>query len=110
MAYYVTQFRYYGRNNANNYPANISPENLGNGSIFNNYIPITQLGIQYTKEKPIRFYINGSDSPIITGAYGLYELDLTGKTSIHSLHFEQDQIATEVIEKNPLIIDIVYER
>ena len=111
MAYYVQQFRYYGRDNVNNYPSNISPENLGNGSIFKNYTPIVQLGVQFAKNKGVKFYLNGGNNPMYTGYYGLYELDLTGKTSIKALRFDMDQLAEEgfISETEPLIVDIVYE-
>jgi hypothetical protein len=45
MAYRIMQFRYYGRNHENNYPKNISVENIQNGSIFKPYMPIVQLGV-----------------------------------------------------------------
>ena len=110
MAYYVQQFRYYGRDNVNNYPSDISPETLGTGAIFRNYTPITQLGVQFAKDAGMKFFINGGQNPIYTGYFGLYELDLTNKTSIKSLHFDKDQVATLVTPETPLIIDIVYER
>lgn len=111
VAYRVQQFRYYGRDNVNNYPSNISVETLKSGSVFKNYTPIVQLGVQFAKEKGIKFYINGSKNPIYTGYYGLFELDLTGKTSIRSLRFDEEQLIEEgfITENQPLIVDIVYE-
>ena len=111
MAYRVQQFRYYGRDNVNNYPSNITVENLKSGSIFKNYTPIVQLGVQFAKNEGLKFYINGSSNPIYTGYYGLYELDLTGMTSIRSLRFDEEQLIKKdfITEEQPLIIDIVYE-
>lgn len=110
MAYYVQQFRYYGRGRAENYPSNITAEKLINGSIFKDYTPIVQLGVQFIKEGTnLKFYLNGSNNPIYVGHYGLYELDLTGKTSIQSLRFDDEQVSSDVNEDHPLIVDIVYE-
>jgi hypothetical protein len=36
-------------------------------------------------------------------------LDLTGKTSIQSLRFDEAQVLYDVNEDHPLIVDIVYE-
>lgn len=72
-------------------------------------MPIVQLGIQYAKDMPIRFYINESEHPILSHPYGLYELDLTGRSQILSLKFDKrDLTADKVNEKNPIIVDIVY--
>lgn len=109
MAYYVQQFRYYGRDHANNCPANITPENLGTGLIFKNCTPIVQLGVQFAKGTSIKFYLNNSTNPIYTGYYGLYELDVTNKTTIQALHFDADEVAAKVTAETPLIIDIVYK-
>lgn len=110
MAYKVKQFRYYGEGHQDNWPKNISINNLSTGSIFKDYAPITQLGIQYEKSKPIKFYINDSINPILSHPYGLYELDMTGKTQILALKFDMldDNGKALVDEKNPLIVDIVY--
>ena len=72
-------------------------------------MPIVQLGIQYAKEASIRFYINESINPILSHPYGLFELDLTGRSQVLSLRFDENDIKNEwVNEKNPIIIDIVY--
>lgn len=110
MAYKVKQFRFYGEGHANNWPTNISTNNLTTGAIFRDYAPITQLGIQYNKNKPIKFYINDSVNPILSHPYGLYELDMTGKTQILALKFDMvnDKGEALIDEGNPLIVDIVY--
>ena len=111
MAYKIMQFRCYGRNHADNYPSNITIENIENGAIFRKYTPIVQLGVQYNRYQPIKFYINNSEVPILSHPYGLYELDLTDKTFIHSLKFDlfDSNNKLMVSESSPLIIDIVYK-
>ena len=111
MAYRIMQFRFYGRDHVDNYPRGIAPENLQNGSIFRGYTPIVQLGVQFNKEQSIKFYINNSPVPILAHPYGLFELDLTDKTYIHSLKFDLFDKAGKLMvsEGSPLIIDIVYE-
>lgn len=110
MAYKVKQFRFYGENNPNNYPKNLTVNQLGTGSVFKPYTPITQLGVQYDKANPIKFYINGSDNAILSHPYGLYELDLTGLSQILSLTFDIFDSDGNLLvdEDDPLIIDIVY--
>lgn len=110
MAYKLMQFRFYGRGNINNYPANITVENLQNGSIFKSYTPIVQLGVQHDREEPIKFYINNSTNPILAHPYGLFELDLTDKIYITDLKFDLfNGNVLMVSENSPLIIDIVYK-
>lgn len=110
MTYKVKQFRYYGEGHENNWPKNINVASLSTGSVFRDYTPIIQLGIQYEKNKPIKFYINGSDNPILSHPYGLYELDMTGKTQILSLKFDMQDASGKLLvdEGNPLIVDVVY--
>ena len=108
MAYNIKQFRYYGDDHEDNYPKGLHSVHLINGSAFNNVVPIVQLGIQYAKEAPIRFYINESTNPILSHPYGLFELDLTGRSQVLSLKFNEDDLGKYVDEKNPIIIDVVY--
>ena len=103
----VVQLRYYGEGNQQNYPSDISAAKLYNGSIFKDYSPIVQLGIQHDSDKEINFYINGAANPIRTHPYGLFELDLTDKTAIQFLRF--DITASTITNGKPLIIDIVYK-
>ena len=110
MAKQVKQFRFYQHNNADkNYPNGISYRTLTSGSIFSDYMPIVQLGIQSLPGT--RFYLNGSPKPIIIGHTGIYELDLEGLSEITSLKFDPKSI--EAINGNSnsyLIVDIIYDR
>lgn len=103
----VVQLRYYGESDNRNYPTDISAAKLKNGSIFKDYSPIVQLGIQHDSDKDIEFYINGAEHPIKTHPYGLFELDLTDKTAIQWLSFNIN--ANTITNGKPLIIDIVYK-
>lgn len=78
-----------------------------NGTVFSNFLPITQLGIQ--APPGTKFYINGS-GPAVVGYTGLFEIDLSNGGEIISLSFEKDSL--QFINNNPnawLIVDIVYE-
>lgn len=109
MAYMIKQIRYYGEGHKLNYPKGLRADHLISGTAFQPYMPIIQLGIQYKKDAPIRFYLNGSKDPILSHPYGLYELDLTGRSQILSLKFEPEDLTVgNVNEDSPLIVDLVY--
>ena len=108
MAKQVMQFRYYqDGDEIKNCPAGlISGQSLTSGSLFENYYPIIQLGIQTLPGT--EFYLNNSHNSIIIGSTGIYELDLEGYTEITNLKFDIKSI--ERIAKGPsayLIIDII---
>lgn len=107
MAKKIMQFRFYSNDNRiQNQPSNISMATLVRGSVFANYLPITQLGIQALPGT--KFYLNNSTSPILIGSTGIYELDLEGISAITDLRF--DQASLNAININPnayLIIDII---
>lgn len=106
MAKQIMQFRYYAEGNSKNQPKTISKAKLATGSIFANYLPITQLGIQALPGT--KFYLNNSITPIIIGSTGIYELDLEGLSEITNLSFEG--LSVEAINKNNnayLIIDVI---
>lgn len=114
MAKFVRQFRYYGDGNPETYPRDLKFTQLRTGSIFADYSPITQLGIQTNPD--FKFYINDSSNSIIVGGTGIYELDLEGIGQIYNLRFDADSL-NEIIVNNQnnvdnqygLIVDIVYE-
>ena len=91
-----------------NQPSSLSSIDLSSGNAFKDYIPIVQLGIQALPGT--KFSLNANLEPIIIGASGMYELDLTDSSAIlTSLKFEQTSLNS--ISVNPdgyLIIDIVY--
>lgn len=110
MAKQIMQFRYYGEsttaNSGKNQPKGINKARLISGSIFANYLPITQLGIQTLPGT--KFYLNNSTTPIIIGSTGIYELDLEGLSEITNISFESRSL--EVINTNDnayLIIDVI---
>ena len=82
--------------------------NLISGSVFSRYVPIIQLGIQAVPGT--KFYLNGSNNPIIIGNTGIYELDLQGLTEINSLQFDASSINFISANDNAyLIVDMIYE-
>ena len=108
MARQVKQFVFYNSNSDKNYPKKISIQNLKSGVIFENCVPIVQLGIQSLPGT--KFYINGATTPAVIGYTGIYELSLETMPPIVSLQFEIKSLQ-EINRNNNayLIIDIVYE-
>ena len=103
MAKQVKQFRYYGDNDARNYPGTgdvsknpMRRATLKSGSVFSEYMPIVQLGIQ--SYPGIKFYVNNSSNPIIIGQTGIYELNVEGLSEITSLRF--DGTVLDAIERS----------
>lgn len=108
MARKIKQFRYYGPNDARNYPEETTYANLLTGNIFQRYAPILSLGVQ--GDPDLKFYINQSQYPIMLGATGIYELDIDSVTSLSSIRIDRqslDNISAD--NANPLMIDIIYE-
>lgn len=120
----IAQFRYFGDSNSNfnsqdkdaiyhqldsNQPNGLTAADLCAGTVFTDYTPIVQLGIQALPGT--KFNLNTNLDPIVIGTTGIYELDLSDSSAvITSLTFEQSSI--EYIQSNPdgyLIIDIVYQ-
>lgn len=103
MAKQVKQFRYYGDGDARNYPGTndvsknpMRRSTLKSGSVFSEYMPIIQLGIQ--AYPGIKFYINNSSNPVIVGQTGIYELNVDGLSEITSLRF--DGTTLDAVEKS----------
>lgn len=108
MATRMVQFRYYAENNANNFPVENSWASYCTQETFKKYSPILQLGIQTLPGT--RFYINSGITPIIIGATGIFELDVTNTSaSITSLRIDQASMEQiKKLENGYLIIDLVY--
>ena len=121
MAYKVKQFRYYNDKSSEvseskrNQPATldgtttlITSEHYVNGDVFGKNFPVTQLGIQALPGT--KFYLNEAVDPVIIGATGIYELDLTNGIQISKISFAHDSM--ENIKNNDnafLIVDIIYD-
>lgn len=116
MARKVMQFRYYNDGSSENYPNRtsgiagaITKAKLSSGSIFSQYLPITQLGVQSLPG--VKFYLNNADNPIIIGATGIYELDLEGLSEITAISFDASSMAAIASNSSAyLIVDIVYNK
>ncbi len=109
MAKQIKQFRYYSdTDTSKNYPPTLNSASLKEGKIFQNYMPITKLGIQSLPGT--KFYLNGSLQPVMVGYTGIYEFDLDGEAEIFSLSFEHNTIDRIQDNLNAyLIIDMIYE-
>lgn len=108
MAKKIMQFRYYTEGSPKNQPKDITKSRLIKGSVFANYLPITQLGIQTLPGT--KFYLNNSTTPILIGSTGIYELDLEGLSTITDLHFDGPSISSIDANDNAyLIIDVITE-
>ena len=69
MARKVQQIRYYGdlkSDSDKNQPANLTGNRLRSGSVFSQYTPMKQIGIQTMPG--VKFYLNNSTEPIIIGS------------------------------------------
>lgn len=80
------------------------------GAAFNNYVVggIEHLGIQAMPGT--KFYINSSPDPVIVGATGIYEINLSNQAVITALRFDAESIQT-INSSNgslPLLVDIIY--
>ena len=114
MSKTVMQYRYYGNNNPHNQPSDIDQISMAIGTTFlsdqikSDYGLITMLGIQALPGT--KFYLNQNIDPIIVGHTGIFELDLTGKSSIYKLAFSLDSLReVNALENGHLIIDVVYD-
>ena len=121
MAYKVKQFRYYNDKSSEvteskrKQPTTldgtttlITSEHYVNGDVFGKHFPVTQLGIQALPGT--KFYLNEAVDPVIIGATGIYELDLTNGIQISKITF--DPKSMEIIKNNDnafLIVDIIYD-
>lgn len=112
MARKVYQVRYYGDNKSDsnkNQPANLTGNRLRSGSVFSQYTPMKQIGIQ--SMPGVKFYLNNSVEPITIGSTGIYELNVENMTEITALSFDTTSI--NMINQTPstsyIIVDILYE-
>lgn len=80
-------------------------DSLKDGSLFSS-ISIQQLGIQALPGT--KFYINGSNSPVLVGFSGLFNLDLTDQGEITELRFDLNSLNYIKKTNSILIIDIAY--
>ena len=121
----VIQLRYFGDttinfNNKNgdnsithkmiqNQPEDLTSSVLMSGEIFEKYQPIIQLGVQTLPG--VKMCLNSNLDPIIIGASGIYELDLTD-SSVKITEIQFDSESLTLINNSPdgyLIIDLVYQ-
>lgn len=99
------QFRYFGDNSLQN---NINKQQLIDGNVFTEEIKaISQLGVRALPGT--KLYINNNNNPIIIGYIGVFELDLTGKSSITSLKIDEQSISAinNNLQGGYIIIDIL---
>lgn len=109
MAKQIKQFRYYSENNEKNYPEIINTDNLSTGSIFSQYMPASQIGIQALPGT--KFYLNNSYLPIVIGFTGIYELNIEDFGEITSIRFDNESV--NKIKINPetyIMVDLIYDK
>ena len=110
MAKKVVQIRYYGPKNKKNFP-NQDNLNTGllNGTVFVDYLPICQLGVQGMPGT--EFYLNGATSGVIVGNTGIYELNVENLVEISGMKISK-QTLDNIDNANGnqyIIIDLLYE-
>lgn len=108
MAKKVGQVRYFNNGAKQNQPSGLSHQDLRTGVPFKNKT-IVQLGIQGLPGMQIQIG-QASDSPVVIGSTGVYELNVEGLTSIDFINIPTNSL--RMIESNPnayIIIDYIYE-
>lgn len=110
MARKVYQVRYYGDNETQkNQPKGLAGNRLRSGSVFSQYTPMKQIGIQ--SMPGVKFYLNNSVEPVEIGATGIYELNVENMTEITALSFDTTSInmINQIPSTGYIIVDILYE-
>ena len=106
----IKQFRYYGKESLDNYPSDVTYQNLTLDNIFKGYGTITQMGIQAPRGT-VMYLNNETAYPIVIGETGIYEIDLQDHGQIYAIRFKAESL--EELEKQGstgrLLIDIIYE-
>ena len=105
----IAQIRYYNDNDERNSPYKLYTELCGD-TAFKNFGIIKKLGIQTLPGT--RVYFNKSITPIVIGATGIYELDLSDNTSaiLHSIRFDKTSMETiRNLANGYLLVDILYD-
>lgn len=90
-----------------NNPSNLSDQDLISGRVFEEYTPLSQLGVQ--APPGTKFYINGNENPVIIGFTGLFDIDLNKGGSINEISFDRQSLS--YIKSNDsamLIIDMAF--
>lgn len=108
MAKQLKQFRWYGKNDPRNVPdVGDGVTQYSTGEVFEEYYPISQLGIQALPGT--KFYLNGNVKPIVIGVSGIYDLDIKNGARVTELSFS-DQSLEDISNNttNFLIVDIIY--
>ena len=104
----IKQFRYYGKNNPDNYPSDVTYQNLTLDNIFKGYGTITQMGIQAPRGT-VMYLNNETTYPIVIGETGIYEIDLQNYGQIYSIRFTSESLDDYDLGKDRLLVDIIYE-
>ena len=112
MARKVYQVRYYGDSeattNGKNQPTNLTGNRLRSGSVFSQYTPIKQIGIQ--SMPGVKFYLNNSIEPITIGSTGIYELDMADGIEVFTLQINSASLAQISSSADGyIIIDVLYD-
>lgn len=99
MAKKIGQVRYFQGGTSNT-----TLNKLVSGEAFK--YPIVQLGVQALPGTCLS--INNSETPLIIGATGIYELDIDGMATITSLCFFRQSVA-DLPPEASIIVDYVYD-
>ena len=117
MATKIKQLRFYNAeadsngnivSDPNNAPSGVSYKYYCDDTSFRYFAPIYQLGSQTLPGTKV--YFNQSTTPVIIGASGVYELDLTNTTAIlNSIRIDPESMQTiNDLPNGYLIVDLVY--
>lgn len=90
-----------------NVPSGLTAADLVDGSIFQNYMPLSQLGVQ--APPGTKFYVNGANTPVIVGFSGMFDINFNQGGSITGLAFDTTTLSTIAANDSMmLIIDMAY--
>lgn len=102
------QITWCGDNNVLNFPTGITRQSLIDGTAFEDFYPIIQLGVQAVPGT--RFFLNDSKYPVMIGPSGIWEIDTSAGTAIRQLIFDNGSL---ILNENAqsthgVIIDLIY--
>lgn len=108
----IMQFRFYGENDARNYPKNYTLDSWIT-NVLANCGAVSHLGIQ--GEPGVVFYLNDGNNPIVLGFTGIYELDLEGIGRITNLRFNKEKLISTYpsdpssSDSKRILVDVIYD-
>lgn len=96
-----SQIVFYSNGNNFNSPG-VTMEKLISGQAFEDFLPISQLGIQTIPGT--KLFLNGNSNPVIVGFTGLLSIDLSMGGQINEIKFDETSIQNINDNLNAILI------